>query len=219
MTKMLIKVSNILTFASLLVFVLAACTGRSEVLDEISDANTQLQIYSQNQSQEIYNYSVEREVLQSIVEARVKSTNTYTFFFAPMTPRPVFSCPSLGFPIAATAQATNPEQFIRGYGGSYFDSPLPQIEPSGIYAPPDTDATYSVCLLDNGNVAPIYWEPNIASFPFPVVWVDNEFGGNFEVVGNDQVPSLLPSSAVTIQFEIKDSEVREVDPDSPNADS
>ena len=45
---------------------------------------------------------------------------------------------------------------------------MEQAEPNGVYSSKNTDATYVLCVRDNGDVAPVYTEHKVTTFPFPV---------------------------------------------------
>ncbi|CAN5133039.1 hypothetical protein BH09PAT2_BH09PAT2_04680 [soil metagenome] len=180
---------------------------QSQVLNEAADANKQLEIYSTNQPVPQYDRSVERAVLLNIIDARVRKSLMYTYFWAPMAPRPVWSCPTFGFPIPATSQLTNPDQVVRDASGALRDMTVPQMEPSGIYAPPSTEATYSACMLTNGNASPMYWESPVGASAIPLTWVQDEYGGHFVAANPDEAPQLIDYKIVSMQFDPSKTEV------------
>lgn len=132
---------------------------------------TQQEIYQKGQPLPIFNFSQQRQSLIEINTAIAKGASTYTVFYS--FGKPVFVCPSIGYPIPATTQLTNPEQLVKqsdvnSNGGNVT---LPQAEPIGTYTG-STAATYVICVRDDGKATAIYSEPDVMAFPFPVKIVD-----------------------------------------------
>ena len=88
-----------------------------------------------------------------------------------MTRRISWRCNSLGFPFAATTQLTNPEQITVSRGGTPL--PLPQAEPNGVFAPPDTEGTWVICAGPQGP-EPVYIEENVRTYTRPMIERDGE---------------------------------------------
>ena len=50
---------------------------------------------------------------------------------------------------------------------------LPQAEPNGVFAPPDTEGTWVICVGPQGP-EPVYVEENVRTFTRPMVERDGE---------------------------------------------
>jgi hypothetical protein len=127
------------------------------VNDQITSgrALTQLQ---QAQPSPTFKWSQERESLIDIERMQANSTQTTSFGFNQGDATPVWSCPSIGVPIAADTELTNPDQVYNPgdvYNGQ--DNVLPQVDPTGIYQG-TTTGTYVVCVAPNGTTYLQYWE-------------------------------------------------------------
>ena len=116
----------------------AACCTRPTVQQREQNAQTaDTQSLDTNQPIPHYNYSQIRQTLIDAETISANGTQTTSFFFQMGDPDPVFTCPSLGMPVANTAQLSNPSSG-HGVSGSYRRRPttFPQEDPYGIYTPP-----------------------------------------------------------------------------------
>ncbi len=77
----------------------------------------------------------------------------------------IFECASVGMPIPAGTQLTNPEKAVNS------QVTLPQAEPNGLYTFPSA-ATVFFCLNPNGTVSPVYFEASVSAVTFPAKWDD-----------------------------------------------
>lgn len=149
----------------LLVFLVLSADScdSSQVSTESGQVNSQQSTYAQNQPLHKYDYSPERDELQQIYDARMKVVNTWTVIYS--MGKPVFVCPSKGYPIPYTTQLTNPENWV-GTGVA-----IPQSEPNGLYTG-SSMATWVLCIrtLPGGGseIEPVYSEPDALAFPYPV---------------------------------------------------
>lgn len=148
-------------------------SGSKQLTQDQQTAGSQQSIYTGSQPVELYDFSQERETLLAIYRARAKTVSTWSVFLSAQGV-PLTSCPSIGYPIPATTQLTNPDQLVRVNvgNGNYVDGVLSQAEPTGVYAPSDTEATYVVCLRSNGSNAIVYSEPPVMTFSYEVRVVD-----------------------------------------------
>ena len=127
-------------------------------------------IYQNGQPIPLFNYSQQRATLIDVYKAKTAGTATYTVVYS--FGRPVFTCPSIGFPIPATTQLTNPERI--GYTGYNIGAlAFPQAEPDGTYTG-QTAVTYVLCVRSDGSVSPVYSEPDVMTFTYPVKIVDGQ---------------------------------------------
>lgn len=106
-----------------------------------------------------------RQNLVEIVTAQAETTQTTSFFFNQGVTNPIHSCPSIGFPIASTAQLTNPSQISREA------TVIPQVEPSGIFTG-DSSGTYVICIDAKGKAYASYWEGFVQTVTGPAEWRD-----------------------------------------------
>lgn len=150
----------------------AESCGSPQTSTESSQVNDQQTIYSNNQPLHQYDYSPERDELQQIYDARMKVVNTWTVIYS--MGKPVFVCPSKGYPIPYTTQLTNPDVVTAGGAGDNSGTgnvALPQAEPNGLYTG-QSSATWVLCIrsLPGGGseVDPVYSEPDALAFPYPV---------------------------------------------------
>lgn len=120
-----------------------------------------------------YNWS---QIRQTVIDAQTisaDSTQTTSFFFQMGDPNPVFSCPSLGEPVANTAQLTNPDQVVtndslgNGISGS---ATIGQMDPNGIYAPSASSGTYVICINSSGAKYLEYWEGDVMTVTSGATW-------------------------------------------------
>ncbi len=115
-----------------------------------------------------FDWSLERHLMTQLYRARNERMLTYTYVFN-RNGGLLFSCDSMGFPTPATTQLTNPQTVIYNNGGVA----IPQAEPNGLYAPPDTDGTFVMCLGDSqGAVEPVYIEDPVITTTRRMVMTD-----------------------------------------------
>lgn len=175
-----------LLFALIVVAAIVVACGNvnQSVTKDQNQTNAQLQQYQAVQPVPYYNFSEQRNTLIQIYNAKNEARNTWAVVES-MTGVALWSCPSLGFPIPADTQLTNPDQLaVTQNGSSWYDGVLPQMEPDGLYASGATDGTYVLCVRPNGKAVPIYTEQKVSMFPFPVEVVDGKIVD--KDTGNDQ---------------------------------
>lgn len=117
-----------------------------------------------------------RQNLVEITTAQATTTQTTTFFFNMGIKEPVNTCPSIGFPIPATAQLTNPDQLWTGHNGR--SEILAQVEPTGVYTG-NTTGTYVMCIDAEGSPYAVYWEGFTQTLTGPAEWT----GEGVDLVG------------------------------------
>lgn len=153
------------------------CSGKDEATkrdEQLSAA--QLDQFQRAQPVPRFTSSQLRQNLIEIETAQANATVTTSFMFlmagSGSTGPLVHSCPSIGFPIPATYQLTNPQQGINGDGGIGYA--LPQIEATGVYTG-DTTGTYVMCIGADGKPFAFYHEGFVATVTGPAHW-DNAKG-------------------------------------------
>lgn len=142
---------------------LAGCTNQSVNNDQQS-TNDQLLKYQKVQPVPQFDYSQYRQTVINVETAEVNGVATTTFMFNQGSTVPIMSCPSLGYPIASTAQLTNPLQVITSGGGV-----VEQQEPNGVYTGSST-GTYVVCVQSSGKTSIDYWEGFVYTVGGPAHW-------------------------------------------------
>lgn len=168
----------------LLGVLLVGCGAPSANTRDAQYTNQQMDIYQQNQPPHLYDYSMPRDVLLQIYDATMHANNTWSVWtdWSGIS----HGCASVGYPIPGGTQLTNPaSQINRGDTGV---ATIPQAEPNGLYSPDTSQGTWILCL-ENGKAAPVYVEPPVTTYPWPVV-VEN---GKIVDKGGD------PSIEVTVR--------------------
>ena len=104
----------------------------------------------------------ERRELKQILELRDQAIPTITYLFD-MNGHLHKFCDSVGYPIPASTQYTNPS---REAGGN---SILPQADPNGLFSGSSSEATYAMCLNPlTHKIQAVYSEPKLITSPFPM---------------------------------------------------
>jgi hypothetical protein len=124
----------------------------------------------QNQPVPGFNYSQVRQNLKEVETAEANGVQTTSFFFNQGVQDPIMTCPSIGAPIAHTAQLTNPSQVVHdNYKSSGSVLTTEQMDPTGIYTG-DSDGTYVICVDAQGNAYANYWEGFVQTVFGNAVW-------------------------------------------------
>lgn len=150
------KLLLIVPFALLL----AGCTVDNSSLNENKAVNEQQKIFVNNQPAPVFDWSLERHLLTQLYKARNEAVNTHSAV-RDLNGKVYFECDSIGFPIPANTQLTNPETDIYYISSSGTHMTMPQAEPNGLYSSPSTSGTFVFCLNDDGTVSPSYFEANV----------------------------------------------------------
>jgi hypothetical protein len=114
-----------------------------------------------------FTYSQIRQTLIDAETISADGTQTTSFFFQMGDQDPVFSCPSLGMPVANTAQLSNPQQLVQGDNASVAIS---QMDPNGIYAPSSSTGTFVICVNSSGAKYLQYWEGDVMTVTSAATW-------------------------------------------------
>lgn len=165
--------TKLIAVLTTLVLALGACTGSSNDATQ-ADAELSKTILTEMQDAHPvpqFDRSQERQNLVELITARAQSTDTTTFFFNMGVAQPVNTCPSIGYPIPATMQVTNPQ--VGEYYHSGGTTVLPQVEPTGVYTG-DTTGTYVLCLDAQGQGYAVYWEGFVQTVTGPAEFVDGQ---------------------------------------------
>ena len=171
-----------LVLIPLLVLFLAACSSAYKKDQET--VRRQQNIYNKAQPIPEFDYSIDRDILIQIYTLKNESFTTWSIVTSQGTGTILFFCPSIGYGIPADTQLTNP----LGQLGEGSDLIVEQPEPNGLYSSDNTDATYVLCVLDSGKIAPVYTEQKVTVFPFEIQIVD----GMIIPVGDTSISVELP---------------------------
>ena len=151
--------------------------------------NDQQTHYRSVQPVPFFDYSLQRNVYTQIYTATNEARSTYTVVES-VTGETKFHCPSVGYGIPADVSLTNPVQGVHprnsGAGGA---TSIEQAEPNGLFSSKNTDGTWVLCVTSTGEVAPIYTEHKVTTFPFTVVR---------DGTGWRPVDGAIPSTTVVI---------------------
>jgi len=134
---------------------LAGCQ-QSSLQNDQQATNSQLDRYQKNQPIPQFDWSQYRQTLIDVEAAQANGVATTTFFYNLGSTTPIKSCPSIGFPVASTAQLTNPDQPVVGGNGAV----VSQMDPAGVYTG-QSSGTYVVCVTPSGAKAIDYWEGDV----------------------------------------------------------
>jgi len=161
---------KILSCVALVILVAVGCSD-----SEPSATNQERRVVERNEKQQLKGqpaptgaWSQLRQNLIDIEAAQIGTTATTTFMFHMGNPNPVKECSSIGFPIPATYQLTNPEKLIDSPRYSE-DHVVAQQETTGVYTG-DTSGTYVICVDDSGNGRITYWEGPVETETGEATW-------------------------------------------------
>ncbi|PIR98112.1 MAG: hypothetical protein COT89_01090 [Candidatus Colwellbacteria bacterium CG10_big_fil_rev_8_21_14_0_10_42_22] len=166
------KLVPIVALFAVLALTASSCEGSTEASkQEASVADDQLLRFLQTQPIPTFEWSQLRQNLIELETAQARTTQTTTFFFNMGIADPISSCASIGFPIAATYQLSNPEKMANP---RYRDSAvIPQLEATGVYTA-DTTGTYVVCTAPSGKAYAQYWEGFVLAVTGPAIWQNGQ---------------------------------------------
>lgn len=175
----------------LLASLIAACgEGPTSQAADSVNVNNQQEVYNRTQPIPTFDWSQDRAALIQIYSLKNEARNTYSAIMSDGTGELMFLCPSIGYPIPADTQLTNPWVPV-WYGSSGGSATIAQPEPNGLFSSENTDATYVLCLRETdgrSEVAPVQTESKVTTFPFPVRY--NPETGMLEDAGGASTISL-----------------------------
>jgi len=140
-----------------------------------------------NQPVPVFQHSDIRATAISIEAIQALGEQTTSFGFNQGIRNPVWSCPSLGEPVAATTQITNPQAPEWNTAGSSGVAGLTvgNMDPNGVYAGNST-GTYVLCVNKQGTPYAQYWEGFVDTVSGPATW--NAATGQVQVTGAPTMP-------------------------------
>ncbi|MDQ2875637.1 MAG: hypothetical protein M3Y33_12920 [Actinomycetota bacterium] len=157
--------------ALLAIAALAGCSSGQSAAQQEGQASAGIeQSFLLNQPPPHFQHSDIRATAISIEAIQALGEQTTTFAFQQGDPNPIWSCPSLGEPLASTTEITNPTQVQNDSfpnGGAAV--PVGNMDPNGIY-PGNSAGTYVLCVGQGGKPYAQYWEGNVDSVSGPARW-------------------------------------------------
>jgi hypothetical protein len=154
----------------------AACTSAGPV-----QSGTQQEQKSSNDSENaaestlpapVFRYSEGRWVLTEAEASIALGVATTSFVFQQGDPNPVESCPSIGYPVANTAQLTNPDKIVNDpYAYQGEGQVVGNMDPYQYYTPSASEGTYVLCVSRTGTQYLLYAEPNVITVAGAATWV------------------------------------------------
>lgn len=154
--------------AALLALAGCSSTNSESINHDQQTSNTILDRYQKNQPIPQFDWSQYRQTLIDVETAQANGVATTTFFYNLGSGTPIKSCPSIGFPVASTAQLSNPDQVVSNPQTSG-SSVISQLEPNGVYTG-GSSGTYVVCVTPSGAKAIDYWEGDVETEGGPAHW-------------------------------------------------
>lgn len=199
------KIASGAIIAAVAAVSLTACTnyaGNKGQGTEFKNNQSQQQQYEQAQPNPFFKFSEYRKITQQVETSEAQGLQG-TAFFMSFQGYPVFTCNSLGQPVPATVQLTNPSQpylqRVPGGSGGGFDYSALEIgnmDPNGVYSPPNATGTHVECVNSQGQKELITWEGEVLSVMGPAVWDDkaNNGKGGVKLIG-PPTKIVIPSGA------------------------
>lgn len=127
--------------------------------------------YDKRQPVPWFDYSLTRDVLIQLLKVQNRTVRTYSVWRSDYGTIEGH-CPSMGFGIPYDTSLTNPsaatDEDLFGDDKNGALATVEQPEPNGIYLSKNTNATWVICLMPNGSLAPIYTEAKVTVYPFSV---------------------------------------------------
>lgn len=178
-----VSVASFAAIATIVLCTASSCDQGTPTGQQSENAQQQADTASLEQSQPIphFNWSQIRQTLIDAETISANSTQTTSFFFQQGAPDPVYSCPSIGMPVANTAQLSNPDQVLPDPNTSSGSVITAQEDPNGIYAPAASEGTYVICVNSSGQDYLDYWEGNVLTVTGAAEW--NEATHSLKVTG------------------------------------
>lgn len=158
-----IKVLFVLVLLVIVGAMLTGCLGNTSQEQERAYTEEVMQHLFDVQPPPKFTWSLERDIFIQLYQKRNEALATYTVISSQFG-EVLFECTSIGYPLAADYQLTNPSQKVYGY-----DITVEQAEPNGLYSSKNTAGTWVLCVNDDGSVYAVYTELNANTWPMPVV--------------------------------------------------
>jgi hypothetical protein len=144
---------------------LVACVDENDTDKENKVVQKQQNQYLIGQPIPVFDYSLERDLIIQLYQARNTTVSTHTVW------RSDYGiiegdCPSIGYGLPYDTSLTNPTKTEYSQHGL---ATIDQAEPNGLYASKNTSATWIMCTdLKTGTVSPIYIEGKVTTYPYTI---------------------------------------------------
>lgn len=140
---------------------------------EQSSSNNSQTIAEKTLPAPTFSYSEGRWVLTEAEASIALGVATTSFVFQQGDPNPVESCPSIGYPVANTAQLTNPQKVVTDPNVNQYgqDNVVGNMDPYQYYTPNASQGTYVLCVNRQGGQYLLYAEPNVIAVAGSAQWV------------------------------------------------
>lgn len=144
----------------------SACMNEGAEHKERKAVESQHRHYTVSQPVPRFDFSLERDLLRQLYQARNEQVATYSVWtdFGKI----IDHCPSIGYGLPYDTSLTNPLKRDSGHRGAIA---LEQQEPNGIYPSKNTAATWVFCVVDTDEgvkTVPVYVEQKVLVYPYPV---------------------------------------------------
>jgi hypothetical protein len=137
---------------------------------EAKKVNAQQEQYAAGQPVPVFNWSLERDLLNKLYTLRNQKVATHAVWRSDYG-MIEGDCPSMGYGLPYDMSLTNPlattDEDQRGNFGAEL-AVIEQPEPNGVFASKNTAATWVMCVGAAGIVEPIYIESKVTVYPGPV---------------------------------------------------
>lgn len=182
---------GLLFVVALITMGISKCNNESDRKEREDVERSQLQLV-RNQPSPQFDWSLERHLLTELYKARNNAVATYSYVRNQFTGKVTSWCPSIGYPIPADTQLTNPLK--PAYPNNSQSGIVEQNEPNGLYTSKNTRGTYVMCVNKEGKVVPRYHEADVEAYLVPM----REEGGMLvEVEGSKPTFVIDPKRPVT----------------------
>lgn len=141
-----------------------------------------------------YDYSLERDLLIQLYDARNAEVTTHSVWRSDLG-TVEGDCSSMGYGLPYDTSLTNPlaptdanqNGYSQGHGAL---TSVGQPEPNGVFASTNTSATWVFCIGSSGALEPVYVEAKVTVYPGPV---DVDYTKNLVVRRGDATVNITPA--------------------------
>jgi len=165
-TKKMFPAVLVVALGAALTVGLTACDTDTPQDSEDNNVSHQQDIYNRVQPVHEYAHSVYRDNLQAVEDTEANGLATTSYDVNPVGTL-LFSCPSLGLPVHATDQLSNPLK--SEWGGHSGGVAVGQMENTGVYTG-QSSGTSVLCVRPDGAVFVYYGEGTVSATTAPSHW-------------------------------------------------
>lgn len=184
MRSIIRRIAGISTATIIASVTLAACGIGGAVIASATPAQQAQSLEAQAQGRDALNfdqaqpipffrYSQIRAELIDIEKWQATGATSTSLFFS-NDGKLLFTCPSMGAPIASDSQLSNPVQAVWNNSGS---SPAGvgtgNMDPTGVYTGPSS-GTYVSCVSPTAGAYPVYWEGYVMTVGGPAQFANGQ---------------------------------------------